>query len=148
MPISPCWWSGYWQCRDGSVAEHGINGHAAQRQPYGLPHPFWLLLLVMLMCGVSVATAVAAAETTPQRARQLAYMVRQDCGSCHGMTLAGGLGPSLLPPALAGKPAGYLKHVILNGSAGTAMPGWSPLLSETDAVWIAEHLLSGVPDAR
>jgi cytochrome c55X len=119
-----------------------------ERQPYGLPHPFWLLLLVMLMGGVSVAAVAAHEETTPQRARQLAYMVRQDCGSCHGMTLAGGLGPSLQPQALAGKPAGYLKHVILNGSGGTAMPPWSALLSESDAVWIAEHLLSGVPDAR
>ena len=118
------------------------------RQPYGLPHPFWLLLLVMLMCGVSVATGVAADETTPQRARQLAYMVRQDCGSCHGMTLAGGLGPSLQPQALAGKPAAYLKHVILNGSGGTAMPPWSALLSDADAIWIAENLLRGVPDAR
>ena len=92
--------------------------------------------------------AVQAQAPGDARRAQIVNMVRQDCGSCHGMTLAGGLGPSLQPQALAGKPAGYLKHVILNGSGGTAMPPWSALLSEADAVWIAEHLLSGVPDAR
>jgi cytochrome c55X len=64
------------------------------------------------------------------------------------MTLRGGLGPPLLPAALAGKPADYLKHVILNGAAGSAMPGWSPLLTDADAEWIAQRLLRGFPDAR
>ena len=123
---------------------------AIARRPYGLPHPLVLLLLVIAMFGVSLGAALAADESapTPQRARQLAYMVRQDCGSCHGMTLAGGLGPPLLPSALTGKPASYLKAVILHGSTGSAMPGWSPLLSETDADWIARRLLNGFPDAR
>jgi cytochrome c55X len=126
-----------------------ITPPSASSLQYALPHPLVILLLVIAMFGVSIATAMAAeADTPPQRARQLAYLVRQDCGSCHGMTLAGGLGPPLLPAALAGKPAGYLKHVILNGSNGTAMPGWAALLSEADAVWIAENLLRGVPDAR
>lgn len=114
-----------------------------------LPHP-WLLLMVFVAMTLLCMSHVLAADTptSPQRARQLAYMVRQDCGSCHGMTLNGGLGPPLSPSALAGKPPAYLKHVILFGSKGTAMPGWSALLSESDAVWIAEHLLRGVPDAR
>ena len=124
--------------------------HARRGGPYGLSHPGVLLLLAIAMFGVTFTCAVGAdaGAPTPERAIQLARMVRQDCGSCHGMTLRGGLGPPLLPAALAGKPADYLKHVILKGSGGTAMPGWSPLLSEADAGWITEHLLSGVPDAR
>lgn len=118
------------------------------RQRYGLPHPLALALLVILMFGVTIANSAAAAEPSPQRAAQLTYMVRQDCGSCHGMTLTGGLGPALVPAALKGKPAAYIKHVILNGNQNTAMPGWSPLLSDADAEWIAERLLSGFPDAR
>jgi cytochrome c55X len=83
------------------------------------------------------------------RAQQLTYLVRQDCGSCHGMTLAGGLGPSLLPAALAGKSEDYLKLVILNGRVGTAMPGWASMLSDAEAAWIAQRLLQGsIPDAR
>ena len=122
----------------------------AARERYGLPHPFVLALLAVMMFGVTFAgsAGAAAAEPSPQRAAQLAYMVRQDCGSCHGMTLAGGLGPALLPAALKGKPAAYIKHVILNGNKDTAMPGWAPLMSEADAEWIAARLLGGFPDAR
>jgi cytochrome c55X len=117
---------------------------------YGLPHPVVLLLLAIMILGVTLATNAGADESgpTPQRATQLVHLVRQDCGSCHGLTLRGGLGPPLLPAALAGKPADYLKYVILNGTAGTAMPGWSPLLTAADAEWIAQHLLRGFPDAR
>lgn len=122
--------------------------HDAAGSRYGLPHPLALALLVILMFGVTFANSAAAAEPSPQRAAQLTYMVRQDCGSCHGMTLTGGLGPALVPAALKGKPAAYIKHVILNGNKNTAMPGWSPLLSEADAEWIAERLLAGFPDAR
>ena len=128
------------------------NGSVSEsvRQRYWLPHPFVLLVQVIAMFGVTFATSAGAAdaELAPQRAAQLTHLVRQDCGSCHGMTLGGGLGPPLLPAALAGKPAAYLKQVILDGRAGSAMPGWSPLLSEADAGWIAERLLRGFPDAR
>lgn len=117
---------------------------------YWLPHPAVLLLLAIAMLGVTLATSAGAADSgpTPERTTQLVHLVRQDCGSCHGMTLRGGLGPPLLPAALAGKPADYLRHVILNGTAGSAMPGWSPLLTEADAEWIAQRLLRGFPDAR
>jgi cytochrome c55X len=33
--------------------------------------------------------------------------------------------------------------VILDGVPGTAMPPWRPLLSEADALWIADYLLKG-----
>ena len=90
--------------------------------------------------GVSLVAAVRQAE--------LAQLVRHDCGSCHGLTLQGGLGPALTPDALAGKPPAYLKAMILDGRRGTAMPGWRPLLSEAEAAWIAENLARGIPDAR
>ena len=134
----------------GSMHIERVALHDGTRQRYELPHPLALALLVTVMFGVTFANSAgaAAAEPSPQRVAKLTYMVRQDCGSCHGMTLAGGLGPALLPAALKGKPAAYIKYVILNGNKDTAMPGWSPLLSEPDAEWIAERLLSGFPDAR
>jgi cytochrome c55X len=133
------------------VDEDGMVPRARVGEPsYGLPHPGVLLLLVIALLGVTLATSVSADDSGPtaQRTAQLVHLVRQDCGSCHGLTLRGGLGPPLLPAALAGKPADYLKHVILNGTAGSAMPGWAPLLSAADAEWIAQRLLSGFPDAR
>jgi cytochrome c55X len=86
----------------------------------------------------------------PASARQaeLIRMVRHDCGSCHGLTLAGGLGPALDAQALRDKPADYLEAMILRGRPGTAMPGWGGLLSEQDARWIAQALKEGFPDAR
>jgi cytochrome c55X len=84
----------------------------------------------------------------PARQTQLIQMVRHDCGSCHGLTLAGGLGPALDAQTLQAKPAEYLEAMILRGRAGTAMPGWAGLLSEQDVRWIAQQLKSGFPDER
>jgi len=78
----------------------------------------------------------------------LIRMVRQDCGSCHGMTLKGGLGSPLTPQALSEKPVESLIATILYGRPGTAMPGWKTMLSESDAQWIAGHLLDGFPEER
>jgi len=86
----------------------------------------------------------AMAEVGPKRQAELMHLVRHDCGSCHGMTLKGGLGPSLLPEALAGKPAEFLEYTILNGRHGSAMPPWQGLLNEEEARWIVRQLLDGV----
>ena len=72
-------------------------------------------------------------------------MVRQDCGSCHGMRLTGGLGPALTREALAGKPLDAMAATIFHGRPGTPMPGWRALLSETEARWIAAQLMAGFP---
>lgn len=89
--------------------------------------------------------AAAGAEEMPSAERQaaLAYLVRQDCGSCHGMTLKGGLGRPLLPEALAGAEAEALAEVILDGIPGTPMPPWRGLISEAEALWIARALKQG-----
>jgi cytochrome c55X len=99
----------------------------------------WITLLAL---SGSIAVAAAAA---PDAARQneLRHLLRQDCGSCHGLTLRGGLGPALLPANLAGRSRAMLVHTILEGRPGTAMPPWRPLLSESDAAWLVEHLLHG-----
>lgn len=72
----------------------------------------------------------------------LIYMLKQDCGSCHGLTLQGGLGPAILQKNLQGKPQAYLEVVIANGRPGTAMPAWKNLLSAEQITFLAEYLLS------
>lgn len=94
--------------------------------------------LALLLVGVPTA-----AHPDTERAAALERLVRQDCGSCHGMTLKGGLGPDIRPEALAGLDAEALAWTILDGRPGTAMPPWRPLISEDDARWIAEYLLKG-----
>ena len=88
----------------------------------------------------------AAAEPAPARQQQLVRMVRQDCGSCHGMRLTGGLGPALTPEALADKPLESMAATIVFGRPGTPMPPWRAMLSEPEARWIAERLASGFPE--
>ncbi|MFZ1468164.1 MAG: cytochrome c [Paracoccaceae bacterium] len=87
-----------------------------------------------------LAATPAAAEVPASRAADLEHMVLQDCGSCHGLTRKGGLGSPLTAEALAQADADTLALIILDGVPGTAMPPWRPLLSEEEAIWIANHL--------
>lgn len=96
-----------------------------------------------LTAAAALAVAGAAAAATgipPERQAQLEHMVIQDCGSCHGLTMKGGLGKPITPQALSGLDPEVLAAIILDGVPGTAMPPWRPLLTETEALWIAEYL--------
>lgn len=110
----------------------------------GAPWPLLGIGLLLML----VTPAIAAPGVTAERQKELAYMVRQDCGSCHGLRFKGGLGPAILPENLAGKDPRALARIILDGSPGTAMPPWRPLISEPEAAWIVENLRKGFPDAR
>ena len=94
-----------------------------------------------------LGTALAD-EPAPARQSELVRLVRQDCGSCHGLTLKGGLGPPLVAEALVDKPAESLKYTVLYGRRGTPMPAWRPFLTDADAEWIIARLREGFPDAR
>nr|WP_241865477.1 cytochrome c [Paracoccus salsus] len=86
---------------------------------------------------------VAAPALAEPDAHALERLVKQDCGSCHGLTLKGGLGPDIRAQALAHYEAAALQAVILDGVPGTPMPPWRPLLTDEEAAWIAEYLLDG-----
>jgi len=94
------------------------------------------LLLTIVHCSV-------LADALSPRQQELIYMVRQDCGSCHGMTLKGGLGPSLLAERLAKLPDAFLVETIKRGRPGTAMPPWLPILNENEIKWIVKWLKRG-----
>ena len=89
--------------------------------------------------------APAAAEIAPDRAAALEHLVVQDCGSCHGLTMKGGLGRPLTHEALAPADRETLALIILDGVPGTAMPPWRPLLTEDEALWIADYLKGVTP---
>ena len=80
---------------------------------------------------------------SPERQKELKYMVQQDCGSCHGMTLKGGLGPSLVPERVSMLPKSYLIEAVTHGRKGTPMPPWEPILTDSEITWIVEQLQSG-----
>ena len=90
---------------------------------------------------VLVAASAHASETTDTG--KLANLVRQDCGSCHGLTLHGGLGKPLTSENLQAWNREQLVSIILDGVPGTPMPPWRALISEGDARWIADRLQQG-----
>ena len=104
-------------------------------------------MAVVALVQALACTNAAAADTPPsaERQRVLVRMVRQDCGSCHGMRLTGGLGPALTREALVDKPAAFLAATIFHGRPGTPMPPWRAMLTESEAQWIAQQLLAGLP---
>lgn len=103
----------------------------------------WLIVFLLY---ASPLLADTVPPPLPERQRELVHLVRQDCGSCHGMTLQGGLGPSLTAAALQGKPVDSLVATIRDGRPGTPMPPWHRFLNEDEARWIVEQLQAGFPE--
>jgi cytochrome c55X len=98
---------------------------------------FPLLVLLPLVAG--------ATEPALERRAELIHLLRQDCGSCHGLTLKGGLGPPLLPASLDERAADGIAQVILEGVKGTPMPPWKIELAPAEALWLARQLKQGLP---
>ena len=100
------------------------------------------------LAGTALAVTLAlagevAAGPGAARQDQLVNLLRHDCGSCHGLTLKGGLGPALLPANLDGKPDEALVEIILDGMPGTPMPPWRGLLAEDEARWMVDLMKRG-----
>lgn len=103
--------------------------------------PKSLFLIALLLTGLNPATAE---EIAPQRKAELLYLLKQDCGACHGMRLKGGLGPALTAERLAPYDIDFLTLTIIQGRPGTPMPPWGPFITEQEAHWLARQLKQGV----
>jgi len=101
-------------------------------------------LAVVLVAFFLSSSIACAAEISEARQASLKHLLIQDCGSCHGLRMLGGLGPALTPQVLADKPKESLVATIIHGRPGTAMPPWSALLTEAEASWMIDLLLQGV----
>jgi cytochrome c55X len=101
---------------------------------------------ILICVGLFGAPDCHAQHLEQERQRELVRLVRQDCGSCHGLRLTGGLGPALLPGRLVDLPASSLVATILGGRPGTPMPPWRGMLSEKEAEWIVDRLQHGFPE--
>lgn len=100
---------------------------------------FGIIMASLLPLSLSVA-----APLTDERQATLEHLLIQDCGSCHGLRMTGGLGPALTPQILADKPRESLIASVMFGRPGTAMPPWNALLNEQEAAWMIDRLLQGV----
>ncbi|MEA3291458.1 MAG: cytochrome c [Pseudomonadota bacterium] len=111
----------------------------------GWNHPHLLrgrTALALLFAG-PLCTFSVQANLTEERQQALHHMLLHDCGSCHGMTLQGGLGLPLTTEALAGKPAEFLFRTIRDGHPGTPMPPWKEILNEEEIYYLVDLLLRG-----
>ena len=97
-------------------------------------------LLIAFSLVLFAGSLRAEPRPDPERMQELLDLLYQDCGSCHGLTLKGGLGPPLESKALAEKPRDFLVATILEGRSGTAMPPWSPFLTKDEAEWLVNYL--------
>lgn len=82
-------------------------------------HALWLALALTFACPLQ---GLADEHPDARRQAQLRHLLLQDCGSCHGLRLTGGLGPALTPEALRGKPRESLVATVLMGRPQTPMP--------------------------
>ena len=103
-------------------------------------HKFTVLFLPILF----VAAPVFAGDMSVARQHELMNLLKQDCGSCHGLTMQGGLGPPLTPQALSDKPREAMVATIVNGRPGTPMPPWGNQLSATEIRWLVDNLYEGL----
>lgn len=94
---------------------------------------------------ITLSSSVLAFEPIEQRQKELRNLLKHDCGACHGLTLKGGLGSSLLPSALAEKSDEFLIMTILMGRPGTAMPPWKGIINRNEAAWLVDLLKKPQP---
>ncbi|MCP5325185.1 MAG: cytochrome c [Oceanospirillaceae bacterium] len=99
-----------------------------------------------LRSGILLTAAVSsgAYALDDQQQSALRHLLLQDCGSCHGMTLKGGLGPALLPERMREMGLENIKAVIKYGRPGTAMPPWQALLQDDEIDYLSQTLLQGI----
>lgn len=98
----------------------------------------WLFALIIMIHLPPASAALDAA-----RQAELLYLLKHDCGSCHGMTRKGGLGPPLLPDNLRDRPPMLMENTVLYGRPGTPMPPWRGLLTEQEVRWLVEAIRRG-----
>ena len=104
-----------------------------------------------IIAGTFFITAVLIAVSTAEsrafdsaREAELENLLVQDCGSCHGLTMKGGLGSPLLPENMIERDSDSLADIILEGIPDTPMPPWKFLLSREEALWVVEKLKQGL----
>ena len=107
----------------------------SMRARVSLPNRLTVMVVeVVSVMAVAIVLVQPAAAIDTTRQAELTTLVRQDCGSCHGMTLKGGLGKPLLPEALQHLDADSIASIILEGVPGQPMPPWKGLVSAEDVL--------------
>jgi len=102
--------------------------------------------LVFFLLSIASANLSAQSQLTEEKRSSLRHLLKQDCGSCHGMRLTGGLGPELTSDTMSKLGAKNIFTVVKYGRPGTAMPPWRAILNDNEIEFIAEQLVVGVEE--
>ena len=102
------------------------------------------LVFSVLLSSLILPAVFANQVIEPRRQQELKNLLLQDCGSCHGMTLKGGLGPALTQDVIVARPRKLLFNTISEGRAGTPMPPWKNILTEDEINWLINILYKGI----
>lgn len=97
----------------------------------------------LLISSILLSASAAAEAPGDARQQELRHLIRHDCGSCHGLTRKGGLGPDLLPERLQKSDPDSLFATIKFGRPGTPMPPWQKFFTDDEIHWIVEQLQEG-----
>lgn len=92
------------------------------------------------LLGLLILFASQSQALESERRGQLLELLHEDCGSCHGMTLQGGLGPAITAEALRDKPRELILETILSGRPGTPMAPWAEFMTRQEAQWLVDYL--------
>lgn len=106
------------------------------------------MLTMLALLGPYSLPSLAGTDVPGQRQSEIRYLLRHDCGACHGLRLTGGLGPPLTAAALDGKPDAWLEQAIFLGRSGTPMPPWEGILTAAETVWLVKQLKAGSTGAE
>ena len=102
------------------------------------------LLITLMWFVANVSYADNAMPIPRERQAELHNLLLQDCGSCHGMTMKGGLGPALTAEVLKTRSREMIETTILQGRPGTPMPPWKTILTKEEVRWIVDELYAGI----
>ena len=106
---------------------------------------FTIKTLMVIFCSLIFSYVNAQEKVlSGQRITELNNLLIQDCGSCHGMTMKGGLGPALTAEVLKSKPRELIEKTITYGRPGTPMPPWNKILTKKEINWMVDTLYQGI----
>ncbi len=93
--------------------------------------------LVMSVAAMAVVGSGLIADTSKM---DVEAVFEKECQGCHGPNHEGGVGSDLRPNVIKDKNSYELAEVILNGRAGTAMPGFKEKFTPSDADAMVDYL--------
>lgn len=102
---------------------------------------FVFYLSFLFITSIGFAQLRENESISEKRAAELKYLLRHDCGSCHGMLLKGGLGPALTDNIIGSKSDQLLFETIKMGRG--VMPPWKNLLSDQEILWLVGFMKRG-----